>query len=377
MKLLSFLFVFSVCSFGQAISNQWYVADISGNASNSELQCYKPANVAVSGGTLQITAKSQSVTCGNQVAGLSAYSYTSGFMITNTFSFLYGTVSFDMASTTGSGPWPAVWMQGTNCQGQNKLALIAGGTSPCQWPAAGSDEVDITEILGGSATNINQQIHSAGHNDQCTATVASTAAKHHYDFVWAAGSMIWKVDNVTTCTITQSYVPSSAMFLMINLAMGGGGGTVTATLPQVLTIYPITVTQGATTVFNEQWTGTGAQPSVYVGQSFAGSNPSGLDCADSFGVLNNVQTSWINDPGYWTNGMIGPGTTLHLCGNITTSMLAQGSGTSASPVTAHFESGSCGTFSANGNSFINITGTACGGAAALGNVFLGGSVLIQ
>src|ERR1700681_2148753 len=61
--------------------------------------------------------------------------------------------------------------------------------------------------------------------------------------------------------------------------------------------------------------------------------------------------AWFNSSSNWGSGasQIGAGTTVHLCGTITTALTFQGSGTSSSPVTLFFESGamvslaSCGT----------------------------------
>jgi beta-glucanase (GH16 family) len=56
--------------------------------------------------------------------------------------------------------------------------------------------------------------------------------------------MVWKIDGTTTCTIKQSYVPDTPMFLIINTAMGGSGGSVSnSTLPQTMQIDYVQVTQ--------------------------------------------------------------------------------------------------------------------------------------
>lgn len=58
-------------------------------------------------------------------------------------------------------------------------------------------------------------------------------------------SPIWEIDGATTCTIQQSYVPSTPMFVIINTAIGGvGGGTVdNSTLPQAMSVDYVKVTQ--------------------------------------------------------------------------------------------------------------------------------------
>jgi hypothetical protein len=101
---------------------------------------------------------------------------------------------------------------------------------------------------------------------------------------------------------------------------------------------------------------------VYVGQSSSGA-ANGADCADAFPV------SWLNSTSSW-QGTIGPGTTVHLCGTISTEIAVQGSGTSSSPITILFEPGAqisvpyCDVNACIGirrNSYIRIDGgTPCG-----------------
>jgi beta-glucanase (GH16 family) len=107
----------------------------------------------------------------------------------------------------------------------------------------GAGEIDIAEIFGNHTT-VNQQIHVDGHHDQCQPVVDSSQY-HTYQFIWQPGSLVWKIDGNTTCTITGSYVPSNPMFLIINVAIGGiGGGTVNPNIfPQQLVVDYIKITQ--------------------------------------------------------------------------------------------------------------------------------------
>ena len=79
---------------------------------------------------------------------------------------------------------------------------------------------------------------------------------------------------------------------------------------------------------------------IYIAQSAAGGN-TGADCADAHAV------SWFNSSANWgsATGKIGPGTTVHLCGTISSALTAQGSGTSASPITVLFDSATSGNIS--------------------------------
>ena len=57
-----------------------------GDASNSEIGCYKPSNVTQADGLLVIRTASDTSCAG--------YSYTSGMIQTKSFKFTYGTVEF-------------------------------------------------------------------------------------------------------------------------------------------------------------------------------------------------------------------------------------------------------------------------------------------
>ena len=73
---------------------------------------------------------------------------------------------------------------------------------------------------------------------------------------------------------------------------------------------------------------------IYIAQSAAGS-ANGSSCANAFAY------SFFNSGSNWGSGaaQIGPGTTVHLCGTITSVLSVQGNGSSAGVVTILFESG--------------------------------------
>jgi len=72
----------------------------------------------------------------------------------------------------------------------------------------------------------------------------------------------------------------------------------------------------------------------YITQNASGSN-TGADCANAHAV------SFFNTSGNWANpkvvGKIGPGDTVHLCGTITSNLVAQNSGSSGSSIEILFE----------------------------------------
>lgn len=76
---------------------------------------------------------------------------------------------------------------------------------------------------------------------------------------------------------------------------------------------------------------------VYIAQTQQGTG-SGLDAADAKAVTYfNNSANWTSTPPVAPSVLIGPGTTVHLCGTISTPLTVQGSGTSGNPVTIFFE----------------------------------------
>jgi len=86
---------------------------------------------------------------------------------------------------------------------------------------------------------------------------------------------------------------------------------------------------------------------------------------------NPQSAAWFNSASNWGGGasQIGPGTTVLLCGTITTPLTFQGSGTSASPITLTFDTGAAisatcggsGCLSAANRSYVIVDGgTPCG-----------------
>ena len=212
-------------------TTNWAILDRQGDLSNSELQCYKPANQSVSGGFLMLTIKAQAVVCNSR-----SYAYTSSMVQWRSFNFRYGTIEVRAKMAGGTGPWPAIWLLGANCQASNLSS--ADDSGPCVWPQPGSDEIDIAEILDNGRSQVNEQIHSGSNNPGCKPTVSDTSLNYHvYRFEWGPGSAVWKIDGVQTCRVTSS-VPSTPMFLILNVA---SHGTI-AGLPQVMTVDYVTVT---------------------------------------------------------------------------------------------------------------------------------------
>jgi hypothetical protein len=97
---------------------------------------------------------------------------------------------------------------------------------------------------------------------------------------------------------------------------------------------------------------------IYVAQNAAGAN-SGAGCS------NAHSAAWFNAGSNWGagNNRIAPGTTVHLCGNITTTLKFQSSGAAGNPITLLFDKGATMTTSVwstaitmDGRSYVIVDG---------------------
>lgn len=193
---------------------------------NGEIQNYRPENVKVSGGNLQIIAKRQNY--GQQ-------KYTSGRIITKgKKAFLYGKMEARIKVENGNqdGVWPAYWMMGNN---------MKDGVG---WPNCG--EIDIMEHansrdhVGGclhwnyEGINGNWDKHGsygsgdAGKDYHFTDNVNNGInGWHTYGLIWDKDHMEWQVDGVTyfqqDITDNNAYCFQKEQFFLFNLALGGTG----------------------------------------------------------------------------------------------------------------------------------------------------------
>jgi hypothetical protein len=168
----------------------------------------------------------------------------------NSFNFLYGTVTIHAKMPGGTGPWPAFWLLGADCQSDPSEA-----NTYCNWPYPGSDEIDITEILRSDHTQVNQQVHTMSGNTQenpgCKVETTDVSQDWHtYTLIWSPGSLIWEIDGTTTCTVSE-YVPSTPMYLIINTAVGGSGAPTvdSSTFPQDMNVDYVQITTNSTPIF--------------------------------------------------------------------------------------------------------------------------------
>jgi hypothetical protein len=99
--------------------------------------------------------------------------------------------------------------------------------------------------------------------------------------------------------------------------------------------------------------GVASANDIYIAQNAAGAG-NGADCADAYAV------SFFNTSANWgtSAGQIGPGTTVYLCGTISTELTVNGSGSSGSPITISFQSTAQISLPAcdNTNGCLNVSG---------------------
>ena len=197
---------------------------------NNELQFYtnRPQNATVSGGMLQITARSES---------FGGRPYTSARLKTQgKFSQAGGRFEIRAALPTGQGIWPAIWML--------PASDTYGG-----WAASG--EIDIMEARGQQPDRVAGTIHFGGpwpNNVQSSATRILPAGQtisqfHTYALEWdttGSPAIRWYVDGTLYATRTSWWSTGGAypapfdkpFFMLLNVAVGGNYvGSPDATTP--------------------------------------------------------------------------------------------------------------------------------------------------
>lgn len=167
------------------------------NDNNGELQWYTADNVAVSGGTLRLTARRESA---------NGYAYTSGVVTSyGAWHGTYGYFEARMKLPAGRGLWPGFW------------------TSP--YPGGWPPEIDVMENLGQDPTTIYHTYHyadSGGAHRQVGGTTTGidfSAGFHVVGCEWTPEAIVWYVDGVERLRTAPRQV--AAMYVLANLAVGG------------------------------------------------------------------------------------------------------------------------------------------------------------
>ncbi len=196
---------------------------------NNELQYYSRAraeNAVVSGGTLRITARLESL---SSAADWGRQRYTSARLITRgKAAWTYGYFEVRAKLPCGRGTWPAIWTLGT------------GGV----WPDDG--EIDILEQVGSNPSRVFGTVHtlqSGGPGTGAAIQVADACtAFHNYQLHWTADSLTIGMDGVPYYTYANpragktTWPFDAPQYLLLNVAIGGVLGG-----PVDDSIFPVTM----------------------------------------------------------------------------------------------------------------------------------------
>ncbi len=226
-------------------TNTWSVLNRPGDASNAEQECYLPSNAAIESGALVLTDR--------QDSSCDGYQYTSAMVQTKSFNFTYGTLEVRAWLPAGTGQWPAIWLLGANCQATNPTT--PDNTDACQWPSPGSNEIDLFEGKNSlTTTGFFSLVSGPVPNDNdygfacrdVALDVDISSGYHTYKLIWQPNSLAWQIDGRTYCS-TSAHVPSTAMFIILNVALGGsftGSAIDSSILPRTMHIDYVRVDQG-------------------------------------------------------------------------------------------------------------------------------------
>jgi len=159
---------------------------------SSELQCYDPAQIALTNGELDLNLIAKPETCGGQTRPYASamintegkYNYTYGYLEARVW----------VSGTTAITDWPAVWTDGQS------------------WPQDG--ELDIMEGLSGQAC---WHFHDPQGGPGGCSSATYTGGWHTYGADWEAGTVTYYYDGTPADTITTG-ITNSPMYIILNLA---------------------------------------------------------------------------------------------------------------------------------------------------------------
>ena len=204
---------------------------------NNELQSYRQENTEVTGGNLVITAREE--TTGSE-------GFTSSRLTTqDKFEFQFGRVDIRAKLPKGQGLWPALWMLG-------------GNISSVGWPRSG--EIDIMELIGGSANGRDNTTHGTIHWDDGGHTFFGEAQSlqngifndefHLFSIIWNQNEITWLLDDEEYFTADIRSQEMSELrnefFFIFNVAVGGnwpGNPNANTVFPQQMQVDYIRVYQ--------------------------------------------------------------------------------------------------------------------------------------
>jgi beta-glucanase (GH16 family) len=218
-----------------------------------ELESYQGANVTISNGALDLTAKKDS--SGNWTSGEvhTSGGWTYGNSTAPGFAFLYGyaeaSIKMPAAIANDAGLWPAFWMM-----------PIPNGPGNLR----DNGEIDATENVPDGPLNDLDSVHlhysggTAGHDFHTGIDLSK--AFHRYGVDWQQNSISWYFDGSLVLTYTGA-TPAVPEYLIFNLAVGDssswpGAPNAQTANPAVMAVSWVHVTSTRAEAFD----GTPTQP---------------------------------------------------------------------------------------------------------------------
>lgn len=191
-----------------------------GGAFNNELQIYQGANLQVTGGSLLITARKETVTGPTTPydATPKTFSYTSGRIEckTNVSASVKNPkvrISARIKLPDGYGMWPAFWSYGDPWPTQGEIDILeARGQEPFKYQ---------TNYFYGRRANQNLVNGAEGF---VTSDVSLTGCWHVYELIWQKSSLTFLLDGTVVKTNTGGFVGNlfgKTERITLNLAVGG------------------------------------------------------------------------------------------------------------------------------------------------------------
>jgi beta-glucanase (GH16 family) len=174
------------------------------NFANTEIEWYKPSQVQISGGVLNLVAQRVPTAGYTQAGARHEYQCRSGMVTTHPgFNFEYGYVQVVARVPNGKYLWPALWLAASNYQ----------------WPP----EMDILEHWGPPANFSGVYFHPSGAEAvdmRIPPSIALTDNWHTYALDWTPSRMTWYIDGQVILSVAQS-IPHQDMYFIANVASNG------------------------------------------------------------------------------------------------------------------------------------------------------------
>jgi beta-glucanase (GH16 family) len=215
-----------------------------GDTANSEVNAVVPRNARVTGGSLFIDSKFETVIAQDSTTAPPnprSVDYTSAQVAQPYGHFRYGSVEVRAKICGGTGTWPCIWMLGVNWQPSHPFTADTPD-GQANWPNGGWWEIDIAEFMSGHRTLQNCALHfitanrtvNGGASGEKSLPFDATTRFMVYRLEWTSTSLIWKTDAedgngfITQLSMTGGTpgtdIPNTAGFVLIHTAIGGFGG---------------------------------------------------------------------------------------------------------------------------------------------------------